>query len=136
MATYPAAPQEAPTDGLVTLTHVMYALHTLSVLAGLTSAAFVVTAFLTGWPSIIAVILNYVKRGSTRGSWLDSHFGWQLRTFWYALLWLVVAWLLAITLIGIPAAIVLMLGTGLWVIYRLARGWLVLLDRRALPSAR
>lgn len=136
MATYPNVPQDAPADGLITLAHVMYALHTLSVLAGLTSAAFVVTAFLSGWPSIIAVILNYVKRGEARGTWLYSHFGWQLRTFWYALLWLVVAWLLAITLIGIPAAIVLMLGTGLWVIYRLVRGWLTLLDRRALPSAR
>ena len=51
------------------------------------SAAFVVTAFLTGWPSIIAVIINYVKRSEVRGTWLDSHFSWQIRTFWFAALW-------------------------------------------------
>ena len=44
-------------------------------------------AFLTGWPSIIAVILNYVKRGDVRGTWLESHFRWQIRTFWWGLLW-------------------------------------------------
>lgn len=124
-----------PDDSLVTLAHVMYGLHAFSALAGLTSAAFVVTAFLTGWPSIIAVILNYVKRSETRGTWLDSHFGWQIRTFWFALLWLVIAGLLAATLIGIPAAIVLMLGTGLWVMYRIVRGWLALLDNKPMPAS-
>ena len=49
--------------------------------------ATVVGAFLTGWPSIIAVILNYVKRGDVRGTWLESHFRWQIRTFWFGLLW-------------------------------------------------
>ena len=48
----------------------------------------IVTAFFTGWPSIIAVIINYVKRADVRGTWLDSHFSWQIRTFWCALLWL------------------------------------------------
>lgn len=126
---------QGPDDSLVTLTHVMYGLHAFSALAGLTSAAFVVTAFLSGWPSIIAVILNYVKRGEARGTWLDSHFGWQFRTFWFALLWLVIAWLLAVTLIGIPAAIVLMLGTGIWVVYRIVRGWLALLNNKAMPTS-
>ena len=54
------------------------------------SPAMIVTAFLTGWPSIIAVILNYVKRSEVRGTWLDSHFSWQIRTFWFALLWLAI----------------------------------------------
>jgi uncharacterized membrane protein len=129
------AGRHSPDDSLVTLAHVMYGLHAFSALAGLTSAAFVVTAFLTGWPSIIAVILNYVKRSDTRGTWLDSHFGWQIRTFWFALLWLVIAGLLAVTVIGIPAAIVLMLGTGLWVGYRIVRGWLALLNNQAMPSS-
>lgn len=118
----------------VFITHLIYGLHAFSALAGLFSAAFVVTAFLSGWPSIIAVILNYAKRSDVRGTWLDSHFRWQIRTFWFTLLWLSIAFLLMITLLGIPAAIVVMLIAGLWVIYRIARGWLALLGGRSMPT--
>lgn len=112
-----------PKPGMIKLTHVMYALHAFSALTGLVSAAFIVTAFLSGWPSIIAVALNFMNRGEVRDTWLDSHFRWQMRTFWYALVWMLVAGLLALTLIGIPAAILLLVGVGIWVLYRLARGW-------------
>lgn len=125
------SPQADP--GLVTLTHVVYGLHAFSALAGLTSAAFVVTAFLSGWPSILAVIINYVKRGETRGTYLESHFRWQIRTFWFALLWVIVCWLFAITLIGIPIALALALGVGLWVLYRIARGWITLSSNQSMP---
>ncbi|MBM4181456.1 MAG: hypothetical protein FJ209_07900 [Betaproteobacteria bacterium] len=121
-----------PKPGMIKLTHVMYALHAFSALTGLVSAAFIVTAFLSGWPSIIAVALNFMNRGEVRESWLDSHFRWQMRTFWYALVWMLVAGLLALTLIGIPAAIVLLLGVGIWVLYRLARGWSALGAERPL----
>jgi uncharacterized membrane protein len=123
-----------PRQGLITLTHVIYALHAFSALTGLVSAALVVTAFLTGWPSIIAVILNYVKRSEVRGTWLDSHFSWQIRTFWFALLWVVIAAILFVTLIGIPFAYVLWVGTGLWVLYRIIRGWLALASGRPVPT--
>lgn len=122
-----------PREGLVTLAHVIYGLHAFSALTGLASSALIVTAFLSGWPSIIAVILNYVKRSDVRGTWLDSHFSWQIRTFWFALLWLVLGWLLFVTLVGIPAAIALWIGTGLWVLYRIIRGWLALSSQRAMP---
>ena len=56
----------ATADSNVTWTHVIYALHAFSLLTGILGAATVVGAFLTGWPSIIAVILNYVKRGDVR----------------------------------------------------------------------
>lgn len=118
-----ATPQLQPKDGMIKLTHVMYGLHAFSALTGLVSAAFIVTAFLSGWPSIIAVVLNYMNAGEVRGTWLESHFRWQLRTFWFALLWAVVALLVAFTLIGIPVAVALMLGVGVWVLYRLFRGW-------------
>ncbi len=122
-----------PRQGLVTLAHVIYALHAFSALTGLLSSALIVTAFLSGWPSIIAVILNYVKRSDVRGTWLDSHFSWQIRTFWYALLWLALGGILFVTLVGIPAAIVLWLGTGIWVLYRIIRGWLALSSQKAMP---
>ncbi len=122
-----------PSSDLITLTHVMYALHAFSALAGITTAAFVVTAFLTGWPSIIAVIINYVKRDSVRGTFLDSHFSWQLRTFWWALLWVVIAGVLIATFIGIVIGVPLLLLVGLWVIYRIVRGWIALANRKAMP---
>jgi len=123
-----------PRPGLVTLTHVIYALHAFSAVTGMVSAALVVTAFLTGWPSIIAVILNYVKRSEVRGTWLDTHFSWQIRTFWFALLWLLIGAVLFATVVGIPVAVVLWIGTGIWVLYRLIRGWLALVSGKSLPS--
>jgi uncharacterized membrane protein len=122
-----------PRQGLVTLAHVIYALHAFSALTGLLSPAMIVTAFLSGWPSIIAVILNYVKRSEVRGTWLDSHYSWQIRTFWYALLWLAVGFVLFLTVVGIPAAFVLWFGTGIWVLYRIIRGWLALTSQKELP---
>ena len=122
-----------PREGLVTLTHVIYGLHAFSAVTGMISPAMILTAFLTGWPSIIAVILNYVKRSEVRGTWLDSHFSWQIRTFWFALLWLAIGGVLFATVIGIPFAIVLWLATGIWVLYRIIRGWLALTSQKALP---
>jgi len=122
-----------PREGLVTLTHVIYALHAFSALTGMVSAAMIVTAFLTGWPSIIAVILNYVKRSEVRGTWLDSHFSWQIRTFWFSLLWLAIGGVLFVTVVGIPFALVVWFATGIWVLYRIIRGWLALLSQKELP---
>jgi uncharacterized membrane protein len=122
-----------PRQNLVTLTHVLYAMHAFSALMGVLGAAFILTAFLTGWPSIIAVIINYVKRSDVRGTFLDSHFSWQLRTFWYAVLWVFVILLLIITVIGIPVAWVVAIAVGLWVLYRIIRGWMNLASRTAMP---
>lgn len=114
---------------LITLTHIIYALHAFSVLTAFSSAALIVTAFLTGWPSIIAVIINYVKRNEVRGTFLDSHFSWQIRTFWWSLLWLVIGGVLTVVLVGWA-----ILGlTGLWILYRIIRGWLALVSRKAMP---
>lgn len=121
------------TEGQVALTYVIYGLHGVSALGGILSPALVVTAFLTGWPSIIAVILNYLKQGSVRGSYLESHFRWQIRTFWFALVWVVVAALFAFTFIGIPIAMLIAWVAGLWVLYRIARGLLRLIDDKTMP---
>jgi uncharacterized membrane protein len=108
-------------------------MHGFSALMGMLGPAFVVTAFLTGWPSIIAVIINYVKRSDTRGTWLESHFSWQIRTFWFAVLWVLIAVLLFVTVIGIPFAWVLALLVGLWVLYRIIRGWMALGSGKPMP---
>ena len=122
-----------PHDGLKSWTHVIYGLHAFSVLAGIVTPAFIITAFLLGWPSIIAVILNYIKRPEATGTFLESHFRWQIRTFWYAALWCAVGAVLWVTLIGIPFAIGLWIGTGIWVAYRVIRGWLALLKDQPMP---
>ncbi len=122
-----------PPQGLVTLTHVIYGLHAFSALTGLLGTAFIVTAFLTGWPSIVAVVLNYVKRSETQGTYLESHFRWQIRTFWFALLWVALAVLTGLTFIGLPLAWVIAVLAGLWVLYRIVRGWLRLDSEKGMP---
>ena len=113
-------------SGLIAWAHVIYGLHALSVLTGMLTSVTVVGAFVFGWPSIIAVILNYVKRGEAEGTFIATHFRWQIRTFWYAFAWTLLSWLLIFTLIGIPFAWMLIMGVSIWVAYRVIRGWLAL----------
>ncbi len=126
-----------PDPSLVTMLHVTYALHAVGLAIGAFGASTVVGAFIFGWPSIIAVVINYVKRGDARGTWLASHFTWQIRTFWYAL-----AWATFVFLIGLPLTL-LIIGfgiwavgffvLGIWAIYRIALGWTRLNSRRPVP---
>jgi uncharacterized membrane protein len=126
----------APQPSLISYTHWMYALHATSALMGVFTSATVIGQFVFGIPSIVAVVMNYIKRDEARGTWLESHFSWQLRTFWFAAL--------AFVLIGLfSAPLVLLLGVGIftwiagafivgiWILYRVARGWLRLNDGRA-----
>jgi uncharacterized membrane protein len=129
-------PTTAPAPSLVTVTHLVYALHALSLLIGVTTAASIIGAFVFGVPSIIAVVINYVKRGEARGTYLESHFRWQIRTFWFALLWCVIGGMLFITLVGIPLAIGVFFAAGVWAIYRIARGWLALRDQKPMYTNR
>jgi uncharacterized membrane protein len=127
-----------PDPSLITYTHVIYALHTTSIVIGTLGTATVIGAFVFGIPSIIAVIMNYIRQSETRGTYLASHFRWQIRTFWYALLWLilsalffvVIGWILVLTIVGIPIAFAPFIALTCWIIYRIARGWLRLKDKQ------
>jgi uncharacterized membrane protein len=119
-----------PQPSLVNVTHLVYALHALSILIGITTAATIIGAFVFGVPSIIAVVINYLKRSEACDTFLESHFRWQIRTFWFGLLWCLIGGFLFITFIGIPLAVAVFLAAGLWVMYRIARGWLALRDRK------
>ena len=116
--------------------HVIYGLHALAVVIGVAGAASVAGAFVFGVPSLIAVVLNYVKRDDVRGTWLESHYRWQIRTFWFTALWLLVYGLLIITIIFIPIAWLLIVVLGMWVAYRVIRGWLALSGRRTMDDER
>ena len=102
------------------LTQVIYGLHAASLIVGVTF--------------FVAVVINYVKRDDVRGTWLESHFTWQIRTFWFAVLWALVigavTFPLWLVLIGIPMTFVGFAILGIWIIYRVLRGWLALRDRR------
>jgi uncharacterized membrane protein len=121
-------------EALITYTHVIYGLHALAVIIGLTTAATVVGSFVCGLPSIVAVIMNYARRYATRGTFLESHFRWQIRTFWFALLWALAIWAvtlpLFIVLIGVPLFFASFVALAIWIAYRVLRGWLALRDRR------
>jgi uncharacterized membrane protein len=148
-------------DSSVTYTHIIYALHALSGIIGLTSGATVIGSFVFGIPSIIAVIMNYLRRDQVRGSFLESHFNWQIRTFWFALAAGVAIWLIVIVLAGLGMAGIFasvftgglsLVGTagafvgawlaftvgativGIWILYRVVRGWLALREKRAMYS--
>ena len=122
------------TDSLRTWTNVIYALHAFSLITGILGTATVIGAFLTGWPSILAVILNYVKRSEVRGTWLESHFRWQIRTFWFGLLWVTLCFLFIVFTLGIGILVAwIPLGiVAVWFIYRIVRGWLALGSGRAI----
>jgi len=75
------------------------------------------------WPAWVAgVVINYLKIDDTRGTWLETHYNWQLRTFWFGLAAAAVGWLLLFVKIGV----LVLVGTGVWALYRIVRGWLAL----------
>jgi uncharacterized membrane protein len=100
---------------LKTMTHIAYGLYAAALL-------FPVTA-------IAALILGYIKRGEAHGTWLESHFAWQIRTFWFMLLWVVVGMAAFFILIGWLVLVV----AGIWFIYRVVFGWVSLNDGRPMP---
>jgi uncharacterized membrane protein len=128
----PSAGARLPAPTLISYTYWMYGLHAISAAIGVLTSSAVVAQFLMGIPSIVAIIMNYLKRDEARGTWLESHFNWQLRTFWFALLWVVLVTVfslpLMLLLIGFGTYVIGIVIIGLWVIYRVARGWLRLKD--------
>lgn len=114
---YPG-PASSANEGLRTLTHVMYGLHILSF-------------FSAGIFSVVAIIINYVKRPDLPDAFYRSHFRWQARSFWFTLLWLVLSTplFLFIWFPGVAAWTVI----GLWYLYRFIRGWLAFIDNRGMP---
>ena len=103
-------------DSLKTLTHVIYALYALSLISGITG--------------IVAIVLNYIKRDDVRGTWLEGHFAWQIRTFWWGLFWLVLGGITFIILIGW----VIWGVAFVWFVYRIAKGWLNLNDGKPMAG--
>ncbi len=136
IATVETAGQHEPATGLVNYTQLIYALHACAVLTGFFTSSSIAGRFLFGFPSVLAVVLNYARRREARGTWLESHFEWQIHTFWYALLWVFITLLigapLTLVVIGVYVVVLGFSLVGLWVTYRVARGWLSLRERRSM----
>ncbi len=117
-----AAPDvvSGPAESSVQITHVMYALYALGLLTA-------------GVIAIAGVIIAYVKADDVRGTYLQSHFSWLIRTFWWGLLWASVVWLFVIVTFGI-GLVVAWIPWGIvwvWFAYRIIKGWLRLSEKRA-----
>ncbi len=123
----PTGPQPLPS--VLTVANLVYGLHTFAIVVGIAGTATVVGSFVGSIPSIIAVILNYVKRSDARGTWAESHYRWQIRTFWFSIGWMLLAALLVFTLVFIPISIGIFVTVTLWLIYRIGKGWMRLRDR-------
>lgn len=104
-------------DGLRKLTHILYALYAIHWFTG-------------GITALIAIIVNYVKRDDTRGTVYASHFAWQIRTFWWSIVWYVVGGIMFVTVLLFPLAIGVFCVLSLWILYRIVKGWLDLNDRK------
>jgi len=87
---------------------------------------------------IVGVILAYVSRGDSRGTWVESHLTWLIRTFWWSTIWAVIGWivliLFAIILIGLALGPLIWGATAIWVLYRVIRGVLLFKDSRPIPG--
>ena len=103
---------------LKTLTTVIYALQ----------AAGAILPLVIPW--IVAVVLNYVRKDEVAGTWLESHFRWQIRTFWFGLLWMVIGGILALAVVGFVVLFV----AWIWMIYRIVKGWLNLTENKPVPA--
>jgi uncharacterized membrane protein len=99
------------------LATICYALYAISCLVGITAIA--------------AIIINYLKRDDVAGTWVASHFEWQIKTFWYTLAGAIVGWILMFVLIGFP----ILLAVGVWAIYRIVKGWLALNDNKPVDAS-
>ncbi len=94
------------------LTQIIYFLYAASLIIGVTA--------------IVAIIMNYIKRDEVAGTWLESHFRWQMRTFWFSILWTVVG--IITSFIGV--GIIMLIVAGIWAIYRIVKGMLNFYDNK------
>jgi len=127
-----------PSASLVSTTLLVYVLFGVAAVVGLASSGFPLVAPLMGLIGIIALVLAYVKRSEAAGTWLQSHYRWLIRTFWFSFFWGMVGGLVLVTLglilIGIPIAFGIWIATTIWVIYRLLRGYVLFNDSKPIPG--
>lgn len=108
----PVSEQADAMAALKTTTNLVYLLQALSFVLGVTS--------------VIGVVVNYLRLADVRGTWLETHFVWQIRTFWFQLLWGLIGLVTSVLLIGF----LIWAGVYFWTLYRVVKGWANLADDR------
>ena len=141
MADYQAVPTTSPQDSArqppVTATLVAYLLFGLAALTQIAGSGLIVPAPLLTLIGVIGVIIAYVQRGDARGTWVESHISWLIRTFWWSTVWAVIGWIvlivLGLILIGLALGPLIWGATAIWVLYRVIRGILRFKDNQPMP---
>jgi len=105
-------PDDEKIKSLKSLAQIVYVLYALS--------------YFTGITAIVGIVINYIKQEEVAGTWLESHFRWQIRTFWFGLLWAVIGGITVVILIGFAV----LFANFVWIIYRIVKGWLNLNDNK------
>ncbi len=130
-------PAQEPEHKVIVIAKIVYILHGLSILLGIATGASILGSFLFGWPSIAAVVLNYALRSEAKGTFVASHFTWQIQTFWSAAIWTllvaIIGMLLSWLLVGFAVWFVGFMVMGIWVGYRIIRGWIRLSAKEEMP---
>lgn len=105
-------------------------LRSLARLAAIVYGLQALSLVTTGLALFAGIIINYVRREDVRGTWLESHFRWQIRSFWFTLLWV------ALGLVTIPFIIgwLILTAASIWLIYRIVKGGVYLYEKRAMPG--
>ena len=132
------APASGAQRGLVEYTYLIYALHALTVVCVFLTIVVPALRFTFCLPSLIGIIMNYLRRADAQGTWLQTHFNWQIHTFWYAWLWTLVTAIVAIPLllfVHFWLSLVAFALIVLWVLYRIIRGWIALRHSRPAPPS-
>ena len=130
MTSLPDPGRREPLPSVLTIANLVYALHAFAIAVGIFGTATIVGSFLMSLPSIAAVVLNYIKRSDARGTWAESHYRWQIRTFWYSIFWVLIASVMIATVILLPFGFAILGIVSLWLAYRIGKGWLRLRDAR------
>jgi uncharacterized membrane protein len=139
MADFPAPAPGTVTNGPpVSAGLLAYALFGAAAVVALISHGIPVAAPLMGIVGIAGLIVAYVKRDEARGTWVESHLRWLIRTFWFSFLWAIVGGMVLVTLglivIGIPIAFLIWAAASIWVLYRVIRGYLLFKDQKPVPG--
>jgi uncharacterized membrane protein len=116
-------------SSLRTIGHISYALHAIVAVAAVLPGMQVSVLLL-----VAAFLIDVIKKGDARGTWQESHFSWRIRSVVWAMVLYGIAWVLVFTIILIPVAWVMFGVVSIWFLYRVARGWLALNDRKPMPA--
>jgi uncharacterized membrane protein len=89
-------------------------------------------SFFMGITAVVGIVINYVKKEDAAGTLYESHFDWQIRTFWWGLVWSVLG---VILILALGLGFIVLFVAWIWAIYRVVKGWLKWNDQQPVRPA-